>query len=77
LKLETQHSFTPYFINTMASEKNTPPIGRDLEAAPPAPPAPSGDENSERGKDEAAAMVGEQGHAVDPVVVARAVRKIE
>jgi hypothetical protein len=61
----------------MASEKNTPPIDRDLEAAPPAPPAPSGDGNSERGKDEAAAIVGDHGHAVDPVVVALAVRKIE
>jgi hypothetical protein len=77
LKLETRDPFTPCFINIMASEKNTPPTDRDLEAVPPAPPAPTGDGNDERGKDEAAAMVGEQGHAVDPAVVARAVRKIE
>lgn len=58
----------------MASEKKTPPADRDLEAAPP---APSGLESDRREKDEAIAMVGEQEHSVDPVVVARAVRKIE
>lgn len=61
----------------MTSEKNTLPVDRDLEAAPPAPAAPNGYENDERGRDEAAAMVGDQERTVDPAVVARAVRKIE
>lgn len=64
-------------INVMATEKNNPTMNRDVEAAPP---APSGHEKHERdvaAKDEAIAMVGEQEHTVDPVVVARAVRKID
>lgn len=61
----------------MATEKSNPTMNRDLEAAPP---ASSGEEKNERNrtaKDEAIAMVGEQGHTVDPAVVARAVRKID
>lgn len=35
------------------------------------------DKNSLSAKDEAMAMVGEQQHALDPAIVARAVRKID
>jgi hypothetical protein len=48
---------------TMADEKNTP--------------AGSGKMQDAFAKDEAMAMVGEQPHAIDPVVAARAVRKID
>ena len=61
----------------MASEKNNPIMNRDLEAAPPAPGSHENDERGTSAKDEAIAMVGEQEHAVDPAVVARAVRKID
>jgi hypothetical protein len=55
-------------------EKNTGPLGQDLEGAPPGP----GDNARDLlAQDEAIAMVGEQEHALDPVVVARAVRKID
>jgi hypothetical protein len=52
-------------------------MNRDLEAAPPAPSRHETDERGLSAKDEAIAMVGEQEHAVDPAVVARAVRKID
>lgn len=74
----------------MASEKYSPPADRDPEAALPAldqptsqptsQPAPhdhARDKNGLSAEDEAMAMVGEQHHALDPAVVARAVRKID
>lgn len=67
----------------MATEKDETVVNRDLEAATAhAPSAPVDDslgnaEASVSAKDEAIAMVGEQEHAVDPAVVARAVRKID
>ncbi|KAK4158366.1 major facilitator superfamily domain-containing protein [Chaetomidium leptoderma] len=50
-------------------------MNQDLEAA--SPTIPNGHDRTLSEKDEAIAMVGEQGHAVDPAVVARAVRKID
>lgn len=64
----------------MASEKNNSPVDRDVEAVPPAPRShetDGGDARDLPARDEAIAMVGEQEHAIDPVVVARAVRKID
>jgi hypothetical protein len=63
-------------FNIMATEKNST-MNPDLEAAPPAPSGHEKHERSVTAKDEAIAMVGEQGHIVDPAVVARAVRKID
>ncbi|KAK4119544.1 MFS general substrate transporter [Parathielavia appendiculata] len=62
----------------MTNEKNNPVLDRDAESAVPA--APTIDQTNDSGssaKDEAIAMVGEQKHALDPVIVARAVRKID
>jgi hypothetical protein len=62
----------------MATEKNNPALGQDLEAAPSAVPNTTANHDSaSSAKDEAIAMVGEQEHALDPVIVARAVRKID
>jgi hypothetical protein len=68
----------------MASEKTSaPPLAqeksRDPEVALPAPsnPGQNDDASGQSAKDEAMAIVGEQEHALDPAVVARAVRKID
>lgn len=68
----------------MVGEKQHPVSKGDPEVAPPAL-CGEGNRNineneNERymaAKDEAIAMVGEQEHTVDPVIVARAVRKID
>lgn len=65
----------------MAGEKITSsaaPAGRDVEAAVASPAVASdGHGKALSDKDEAIAMVGEQAQTLDPVVVARAVRKID
>ncbi len=69
----------------MASEKKNPLAlaqeSRDPEAAVPATNNPGQQQHEDESglfeKDEAMAMVGEQEHALDPAVVARAVRKID
>ncbi|KAL2119764.1 hypothetical protein VTJ04DRAFT_6725 [Mycothermus thermophilus] len=65
----------------MADEKITSsaaPAGRDVEAAVASPAVASdGHGKALSDKDEAIAMVGEQAQTLDPVVVARAVRKID
>lgn len=58
----------------MKSEKNVGTLGHDPEGAPPT----AGDNVRDMlAQDEAIAMVGEQEHAIDPAVAARAVRKID
>ncbi len=65
----------------MASEKNNPPVVADAEAARVTSAEMQNHDNdassSASAKDEAIAMVGEQGHSIDPAVAARAVRKID
>ncbi|KAK4100554.1 MFS general substrate transporter [Parathielavia hyrcaniae] len=62
----------------MASEKINPALAGDAEAAVPAPPqVDQSNDGGSSAKDEAIAMVGEHEHALDPVIVARAVRKID
>ncbi|SPQ26862.1 98ac46a9-53b3-4fc8-b764-45c418df2c43 [Thermothielavioides terrestris] len=58
------------------SEKK-PAAGQDPEAVAAARTSDDHESSSVSAKDEAMAMVGEQEHAIDPVVVARAVRKID
>jgi len=69
----------------MASEKTNPPPelevqgSQDPETALPAPNNNTHEDDASglSAKDEGLAMVGEQGHDLDPAVVARAVRKID
>ena len=67
----------------MASEKTSPPPevqgSQDPEAALAAPKNSTHEDDGSglSAKDEGLAMVGEQGHDLDPAVVARAVRKID
>lgn len=73
---ETRDFFqvVPHPTDIIMQEKQ-PAARRDLEAALPA--ANDHDSTSVSPNDEAMAMVGEQEHALDPAVVARAVRKID
>ncbi|KAK4242783.1 major facilitator superfamily domain-containing protein [Achaetomium macrosporum] len=58
----------------MTGEKNIASSGQDPEGAPPV----TGDNARDLlAQDEAIAMVGEQEHAIDPAVAARAVRKVD